>query len=569
MRRRHRLAAALSIATCTALLTPAAWGYAIEVHKDFYDLAFASAPSRTVQGATADDLTALRRFFWERASGMNAEFKRRWPTFASFDAAAFKELLALNRGKSVVGIDRVPGDRPLDLRTVVREGSVDPDNDHRNQDRLFTRNGAVVLDPFGRAVPYDPRTTWFGGLTGIPSQFDAHGATLRTGKKGGGILTAFSHPEQFARPAVALGSAPEFSQTYTDLAMLARLRGGHGSEWLALTFGGNNMHGLQDLGNQIHCTVLGIPEFFLDAKKTYYKRKIRNMFHRRGEAPSTGFAAPTDPVTPDEVNAAMELIKAGKVDQVDPGVRFALGHEPKGQPSDVELGIAIIGNHHRLLEDFVESQTISAMRLRAAGRSAEIPPHIRALLERAERGDAAFEQACRQALAAAGIGGRKGSTEFARVIAEVMVQHSAPEAATIYRAIRKISLPGLKGEQFYDSQLGHDPLKFVTTTTGEHVDTIWELSGRAFARVVTILRLWDETFRDQCEDVPSGSAEALARADVVIERMVGRQLAYLAEAEKRRDEYLAEKVAEHAKVVADAAEGKGFLDRLRGLFGGR
>lgn len=554
--------AALPLALVTAFAAQRAAGYAVEVHKDFYDLAFASAAAgRTIEAPNAADLVAFRQFVWTRAS-RNAEFRRRWPTADAFDAAAFKEFLALNPAKTVVGIDQVPAARALDVRTVVREGSVDPDNDFRNQDRLFVRGGNVVMDPYGRVVPYDPRTSWFGGVTGIPSQFDAHGATLRTGKKGGGLFTAFRHPEQFARPSVSLGSAPEFSQTYTDLAVLARLRGGHGAEWLSLTFGGNNMHGLEDLGNQIHCTVLGIPEFFIDAKKTFYKLKLKNLLRGRTD-PAAGWGPPST-LSPQQVNAAMELIKAGREDQVDPSVRFALGHEPKGKPTDVDLGIQIIGNHHRLLEDFVESQTISAMRSLAAGRPQDLSPTMRTLLERAQRGDATFEARCRSTLAAKGLGSDpKGMTEFARVLAEVMVEHSAPEAAPIYRAIRKISLPGLKGEQVYDSQLGHDPLKFVTTTSGEHVDEIWELSGRAFARVVTILRLWDETFLAQTSDVTPGSPEAIARAEAVVDRMVGTQLAYLDAAAKRRDEYLAEKTKEHAEATAPK---KGLIDRLRGFF---
>lgn len=547
----------------SAALTPPAEGYAIEVHKDFWDLAFPQAQAtRQIEPASADDLAALRAFVWERAAARNEAFRRRWPTAASFDAAAFKELLALNPNKSVVGIDRVPADRPHDLRTVVREGSVDPDNDDRNQDRLWTVNGQVQLDPFGRAVPYDPRTVWFGGLTGTPSQFDAHGATLRTGQKGGGAWTALRHPEQFARPPVALGSAPEFSQTYTDLALLARLRGGHGAEWLSLTFGGQNMHGLEDLGNQIHCTVLGAREFLFDGYKTHWLDKLKHPFRKRA-AVADGFGPPAS-LTPAQVNAAMALIKAGREDEVDKGVRFALGKEPKGSPDITELGILIIGNHHRLLEDYVESQTIKALDDLEAGQAARVPAHLRALLERARRGDAEFEARCRAALQAAGVGGQPaGTAEFARVLGEVMIEHSAPEAAPIYQAIRKISRPELKKGGTYDAALGHDPLQYVTRTDGPDVDRIWELSGRAFARVVSILRLWEETFQAEAGGVTPGSAEALARADRIVERLVGRQLSYLEAAEQRRAEYLAEKQAEFRQ---ESEPSTGLLDRIKNAF---
>lgn len=137
--------------------------------------------------------------------------------------------------------------------------------------------------------------------------------------------------------------------------MIAQLWGGDGSEWLSLTFGGNNLHGIEDLGNQIHTTVLGIPQFFIDAKITYYQRKLKNLFKKKVDPASQGFVAPSS-LTTEQVNQAMLLIKAGKADQVDPTIRFALGKEPKPSPTDTELGIEIIGNFHRLLEDFVQKQ---------------------------------------------------------------------------------------------------------------------------------------------------------------------------------------------------------------------
>jgi hypothetical protein len=188
---------------------------------------------------------------------------------------------------------------------------------------------------------------------------------------------------------------------------------------------------------------------------------------------------------------------------------------------------------------------------------------VRALLERARRGDAAFEAKCRAAMQAAGLGQPRGAAEFARALGETMIEHSAPEAKEIYRAIRRISKPELKKGATYDAQLGHDPLQFVTTSEGKDVDAIWELTGRAFARVVTVLRLWEETFRAETGDVTPGSPEALGRADAIVERLVGRQLAYLDAAQQRRDEYLAEKGAEHRKEVEPAT---GFLERIKASF---
>lgn len=545
--------------------TPSAHGYAIEVHKDFFDLAFGGQGSgQTVTPPTASDLEAFRRFFYQRAA-RNPDFRRRWPSEASFDAAAFKTFLQLNPGKQVVAIDHVPAGRGTDTRTVVREGSVDPDNDERNQDRLFTSNDQVQLDPFGRAVPHDPRTTWFGGLTGTPSQFDAHGATLRTGKKGEGIWTALRHPEQFARPAVALGSAPDFSETYTNLAMIAKLWGGGGSEWLALTFGGNNLHGIEDLGNQIHATVLGTPKFFIDAKWTYYKLRMKRFFKKKADPSGNGFTAPSA-LTPAQVNEAMAKIKAGREDEVDKQVRFALGMEPKSYPTDTELGIQIIGNHHRLLEDFVQSLYLSGRDAIAAGRPQDARAEVREVIRIARAGDAAFEAECRAALQSAGLGTKSaGETPYSQVLAELMITKSAPEAQTIYEAIRKVSKQELKQDQVYNEELGHKPLDFVTadTPSNEHVKTVWDLTGKAFARVVTAVRLWDEVFRQETAGVTPGSPEALTRADLVVDRLVARQLVRLGEEEQRRADYLAEKQAEWDEFVNPAP---GLLDRLKGIF---
>ena len=574
------LGGSLVVLTGLSWVPPQADGYALEVHKDFFDLAFGlPAPGqraiatyadagRAVTPPSAEGLVAFRRLFWERASGRKPGFKTRWPSFESFDAAAFKEFLALNPGKSVVAIDHVPASRTTDVRTVVREGSVDPDNDYRNQDRLFLQGGEVVLDAFGRAVPYDPRTTWFGGLTGTPSQFDAHGATLRSGEKGSGIMTAIRHPEQFARPAVVLGSAPEFSENYTELAMIAKLSGGEGSEWLALTFGGNNLHGIEDLGNQIHTTVLGIPEFFVDAKYTYYKMRLKRMFKKKRDLAAEGFVAPSN-LTTDQVNQAMRLIKDGKLDQVDPQVRFALGQEPNDLPSDTDIGIRIIGNHHRLLEDFTQKQYLRSRDLIQAGQPDQALPEVTALIQTARRGDPAFERKCREALRAAGLGtNQKGTTPYARAIAELMIEASAPEAAPIYRATRKISKKSLQREETYNEDLGHEVLDFVQTSSmeDEHVRKIWELQGNAWARVVTAVRLWDETFQEETGGVKPGSPEALARIDGIVDNLVERQMQYLADAEQRRNDYLAERQAAFDAEQAEA-NNKGMLKRIRSWFG--
>ena len=566
MSRLRPLSLALVAGALALAWTQSAEGYAIEVHKDFFDLAFEGRPANTRQVTPPDAsaLEAFRRFVYQRGAS-NPAFRRRWPSEASFDAAAFKAFLSLNPAKRVVAIDYVPA-RASDVRSVVREGSVDPDNDLRNQDRMFTQGGEVVLDPFGRAVPHDPRTLWFGGLTGTPSQFDAHGATLRGGEKGGGVWTALRSPEHFARPPVVLGSAPDFSETYTELAMAAKLWGGPGSEWLALTFGGNNLHGIEDLGNQIHTTVLGTWKFFLDAKLTFYTYRMKRFFKTRTDLAAEGYVRP-GALTPQQVNEAMAKIKAGRLDEVDKQVRFALGKEPAPAPSDTELGILIIGNHHRLLEDFVQSLYLESRNHLRAGRAAQARPEIVELIRVARAGDADFERRCRDALRQAGLGSKaKGQTPYAQVIAEQMILVSAPEAQPIYEAIRAVSKRVTKNGGTYDAELGHQPLDFMKATTSddEHVKEIWDLTGKAFARVVTAVRLWDEVMEQEVAGVTPGSPAALARAGAVLDRLTERALKRLEEEDQRRADYLAEKQAEWDEL--QRKQQQGLWQKIKGWF---
>jgi hypothetical protein len=355
---------------------------------------------------------------------------------------------------------------------------------------------------------------------------------------------------------VPLGSAPEFSQTYTDLALVSRLRGTPADDWLALEFGANNMHGIEDLGNQIHCTLLGIPEFFLDAKITLWETKLKGFFSGKKAAPAP--AGPPASLAPGAAAAAIDQVNAGKCAEVDPSVLFALGQEPGVEKTDTDWGALIIANHHRLLEDFFQREYEAGVARIEAGAPDACRPEVRNVYARAKAGDPAFEKACRAALAKAGYGGQKkpGETEFARVIAETMVEASAPEAAPIYRAIRKIAKPDLRRGGVYPADTpGTDPHDYVLTTKSKETDTIFELHARAFARVITALRLWQETFDAETTAAP-GSPEAAAEIQRVVDRLVARQLQYLSDAKARRDTYLKQKSDDFAASKTPGLAGK-------------
>lgn len=542
-------------------------GFGGEVHRDFFDYALdpppgqpalVVAPSRAVPAPTAEQLVAFRRVVYDYAS-QHARFRSRWPSFERFDSAAFKEFLGLNPYKQVVGLDTVPQGR-TDARSIVRAASCDPDEDGRNEDRFFAEEGKIQLDAYGRALPYDPRVT--GQRIGIASRWHAHGATLRTGTKSASLIKAIRRPEQFSRPPQPMGSAPEYSQTYSELAVIARLWGGEGSEWLALTYGGHSLHGIEDLGNQIHCTQLGSYKFLIDATLAYTGQRLKRFGKKRSSPADQGYVAPSA-LTTAQVNAAAALIGDRRAGEVDPKVLFALGQEPT-KAGIVGMVNEIVGSQHRLLEAFVQQQYLTSRDLIRAGRESEALPEIKHLIAIAREGDAAFEQVCRTRLRAAGLDqSPAGTAPFAQVIGEAMIEASAPEAEACYEAIRGISVKEMRRGARFD--FDQDPLQYVTahTTQSKDVREIWRLSETAWARTVTAVRLWLAVFEQETAGVAPGSAEAQARIERAVRRLVERQLDALEASAQSRADYLSEQQAEFD---AEQQESKGILGHFRDRF---
>ncbi len=302
--------------------------------------------------------------------------------------------------------------------------------------------------------------------------------------------------------------------------MIARLWGGEGSEWLALTYGGHSLHGIEDL------------------------------------APGS--------LTTDQVNVAAALIGGRRTSEADPKVLFALGHEPK------KLGVVgmvheIVGSQHRLLEAFVQTQYLTSRDLLRSGREAEALAEVKHLIAVARRGDAAFEETCRARLRAAGLSkSPAGTAPFAHVIGEAMIEASAPEAEACYEAIRGISVKEmLRGARFDFDQ---DPLLYVTAHTSKNKDVraIWRLSEIAWARTVTAVRLWLAVFEEETRGVQPGSVEAQARIERATRRLVERQLDYLEASAQSRAEHLSE---QKAKLEAETKKNsQGILGRLRDRF---
>jgi hypothetical protein len=137
-----------------------------------------------------------------------------------------------------------------------------------------------------------------------------------------------------------------------------------------------------------------------------------------------------------------------------------------------------------------------------------------------------------------------------------MIDASAYEAAPIYRAIRSIAKKDLRRGGIYPADVpGTDPRDYISTKKDEHTDLIFELHARAFARVVTALRLWRECFDSQVADAKNDPDAA----NRIIDRVAQEQLKYLDDAKARRDKYLADQKAAWDKAHPDTAGVTGAL----------
>ena len=215
-------------------------------------------------GAHASDPQLRSRFTW------------RFPTAASFDAWAMKELFALNPEKHVAGFDDdVALPSGSEACAVFARASRLPDDDERDRDR-FRHDGqrAVVKDDWGQPLPDDPATLEMGGRTGLSSQAHAHyGLPKLAFSDEPEVLK--TDPRRFAVPPTVHTFGADFADSYSTLAVLAS----HvpDGDRLALTFAGAAAHHIEDVANQIHTVQVGIYEFFVDAKIQSILEELKSL----------------------------------------------------------------------------------------------------------------------------------------------------------------------------------------------------------------------------------------------------------------------------------------------------
>ncbi len=524
---RYALALALLAAPSVAL------GYGVWIHdiapsevlKDFKAAPGLNVPAirtTTLSGATDADVARFRTWFYQRASqlkdvGVRNAFLKRYPTPASFDLKAFKEFLMMNPEAKVLGVDsfaavyraRTPADAAMDptkpytpgepilLEAALQMGSVYPDLDRRNQDRLFrTADGKVVLTAKGDTVPFDPMTLNFGYLTGLSSQAAEHiGLNHERHSADPGVLTV--SPWNFVAPfGYQTDSVESFAeanaQQYTDLAYIAALGGGSGSDMLSALYGGAAMHYIADVGNQIHTLQAGIKDFYTDATMQYWLGRLKTVFGLFGHTPSRN-----------------------------------------------SIGIDILTNHPTLSEKLFQVELQEAMRLDAAGKKDSISPAMKGALDKLRAGDPGFRRVLTSALVTAA---RKDPyPAYGKIIAGVVIDSSFMDGAAIYRLTREIAVSSLRkaGVRInFDTIPASRVWEFVRDRNDPAIqaalDSFNIYEGRGLGRVYEALTAWWNAY----QGTRLMHADRAKVADWMIARLIVARVNYLAYADARREDFI-------------------------------
>jgi hypothetical protein len=511
----------------------AALGYGIWVHyvapsealKDFKSAPGLNVPAiRTtmLSGATDADVARFRTWFYSRAAalkdaGVRAAFLKRYPTAAAFDLKAFKEFLMVNPDAKVLGVDsfaavyrsRTKADAATDptapytsgqtisLENALRMGSVYPDLDRRNQDRLYrTADGKVVLTAKGDTVPFDPMTLNWGNFTGLSSQASAHiGLNHEKHSSDPGVLTVapWNFVAAIGYPTDSVESYAEANaQLYTDLAYVAALGGGSGSDMLSALFAGNAMHYIADVGNPIHTLQVGIKDVYSDATMQYWFGRLKTVFGLLGHTPSRN-----------------------------------------------SIGLDILTNYHTLSENLFQAELREAIRLDSAGKKDSIAPAMKDALDKFRTGDQGF----RRVLTALLINSARKAAypSYGSLIAGAVIDSGFQDGATTYRLTRTIAVSSLRKAGVrvdFDTIPENRIWEFIRDRNDPEIkaslDTFNIIQGRGLGRVYEALNGWWNAY----QGTRLMHTDRASVTDWILARLIVARLNYLAYADARRADYI-------------------------------
>ncbi len=510
----------------------AALGYGVWIHyiapsevlKDFKAAPGLNVPAirTTMLSATDADVARFRTWFYGRASalkdaGVRAAFLKRYPTAASFDIKAFKEFLMMNPEAKVLGVDsfatvygaRTPADvaqdptapytsgQQISLESALRMGSVYPDLDRRNQDRLDrTADGKVVRTAKGDTVPFDPMTLNWGNLTGLSSQASAHiGLNHEKHSSDPGVLTVspWNFVATIGYPTDSVESFAEANaQMYTDLSYIAALGGGSGSDMLSGVFAGNAMHYIADVGNPIHTLQVGIKDIYNDATMQYWFGQLKTVFGLFGHTPSRN-----------------------------------------------SIGLDILTNFHTLSERLFQAELRDAIRLDSAGKKDSISPAMKGALDALRNGDQGF----RRVLTALLVNSARKTAypTYGSLIAGAVIDSGFEDGATIYQLTREIAVPSLRKAGVrvdFDTVPESRVWEFIRDRNDPAIkaalDSFNIVQGRGLGRVYEALIGWWNAY----QGTRLMHTDRARVTDWMVARLIVARLNYLAYATARREDYI-------------------------------
>ena len=465
------------LAICVTSAPRPAAAFAVKLHEAFPALCLEEEllDSR-LDGATESDLSAFRA--WLHALGTRAggaPFTQRYPTLASFDARALRELLSLagDPERRIWGFDRTnpaPGQR---LGDVLSAAGGQPDTDKRNQSRFaYDAAGEPVLDRHGRKIPFDPAALNMGNREGLSSQAHAHDGLL-PGPYTDDPEVLKTDPPRFAvnagwPGAPVITTAREMAASHVELALLARAWGGHGAQWLEAVLAGAGLHFVEDVANQIHTVQIGLYDFFVAAKLQFWKRSLLTGGGYLGE------------------------LRAWTT-----------------------VGVDILRNHHVGSERILKAEVLAAL----AGGAAS--PAIQGALAtfRTDDPDLLDGFAC--------------GPDFAVRLTDRIIRASAPEGSELYRLSAEILIPDLRT---YGVRLPDDDHNMVPwmrdladSATRASLDAMLALQAKGFPRIGTALRAYMGCLRDDTRTAPEIMRSLLDRQLPALAAAEARRAAYLAD----------------------------------------
>ncbi len=463
---------------------------------------------------------ALSSEDFKHDAGDPERFRERFPNPRAFDAWAVRGFFAFNQepDRPVFGIETFDRNTIVERFGTLIDGSVRPDLDGRNQNRLAydaQRKPLTLKD--GRRVPADPMSLNMGALTGLSSQAHAH-YQLGTEHPSADVATLQTEPWNFATPfgfpTPHLETyAADMAQLHLDMAIMIKYWGIESidstAEYLSLVWLGAGMHYVEDAAGPLHTVQVGSYELFKRAKLQYWLQALET---------GGGVLAPLHPFT--------------------------------------EIGMDFLRNHHL----FAEAWALDELERARDGKPGQ--PAMQAAWQAAGQDDPELLKALGDQLQPHLTGPltlqpwQSGGAGF--MLVQTLAKLGMRDGAALYDAAARASATRLSRPGYHirdDASLNAAMLGDRNDADVQQAERqMADLHAKSVRRATTAIRLYWRAFEQ-------GSPDAAAR------RLRRTRLDYLEAQEKRRAQYIAHPQPANQRTERDPRWLYGEAATLAGLLG--